>query len=200
MSTTLPVRRPKARCPPYTIRKTVKSLRGFGTWLTREGLANPFALLDIPTVPKTLVEALSPAEVNTLLGALNPNTANGARNQALILLMLDSGPRVSEVSGLHLPEPNLPEREAKLMGKGRTERCIPFGQKTARALLRYITAFRPEPANNARATSSTRRGRRMGAIIPEMGGGAPAASWDCSAAAERSPPWARSRPRARRIS
>ncbi len=131
---------------PYTIRKTVKILRGFGSWLAREGLANPFDRLDIPTVPKTLVEVLSPAEVTTILAALNPNTANGARNQAFILLMLDSGPRVSEVAGLRLEELDLPNREAKLMGKGRKERRIPFGQKTARALLRYITAFRAEAA------------------------------------------------------
>ncbi len=132
---------------PYTIRKTVKILRGFGAWMARDGLGNPFKELEIPTVPKTLVETLTPEEIQKILGAINPNTMNGARNYALILLMLDSGPRVSEVAELRIRHLDLQERHAKLMGKGRKERTIPFGQKTARALMRYLTAFRPQPVN-----------------------------------------------------
>lgn len=132
---------------PFTIRKTVKILRGFGAWMARDGLANPFLELDIPTVPKTLVETLTPEEVKKVLEAINPNTPNGARNYAMIWLMLDSGPRISEVAELRTRHLDLQDRQAKIMGKGRKERTIPFGQKTARALMRYLTAFRPQPVN-----------------------------------------------------
>jgi site-specific recombinase XerD len=64
----------------------------------------------------------------------------------MIPLFLDSGPRVSAVASLPLGALNLDDREAKLMGKGRNERRIPFGQKTTRALMRYASAFRPQPA------------------------------------------------------
>jgi integrase/recombinase XerD len=98
-------------------------------------------------VPKTQVRTLSPDEVQKLLDAIRPNTAIGARNHAMLLLMLDSGPRVSEVISLKLSNLNLQDREARIMGKGRKERSIPFGQTTAQALLRHVTAFRPRPGS-----------------------------------------------------
>jgi site-specific recombinase XerD len=142
-------RRPPIAAPlsPYTIRKEIKILRGFGHWMQREGFGNPFERLEIPSVPKELVETLSQDEIHRILDTMNPNTLNGARNLALIMLMLDSGPRISEVADLRLPDLNLEDREVKILGKGRKERRIPFGQDTARALMRYTTMFRPEPAH-----------------------------------------------------
>jgi site-specific recombinase XerD len=121
---------------PYTIRKTVKILRGFGAWMARDGTDNPFKELEIPTVPKTLVDTLTTDEVEKILACINPSTLNGARNYAMLLLMLDAGPRISEVTDLRMIDLNLQDREAKLMGKGRKERRMPFGQKTTRALMR----------------------------------------------------------------
>jgi len=141
--------RPPTAAPlsPYTIRKEIKILRGFGHWMEREGFGNPFDKLEIPSVPKELVETLTPEEIHRILDTQNPSTVNGARNLAVVMLMLDSGPRISEVAGLRLSNLNLEEREVKIMGKGRKERRIPFGQDTAKALMRYITMFRPEPAH-----------------------------------------------------
>jgi site-specific recombinase XerD len=142
-----PTRPPVAKpLSPYTIRKVVKILRGFGSWLKREGFPNPFDVLDIPAVPKDFIDTLKPDEVNRLLGVLNPNTVHGARDHAMVLLMLDSGLRISEVAELRLPMVDLVNRQARVLGKGRKERYIPFGQTTARALMRYLSAFRPKPA------------------------------------------------------
>lgn len=98
-------------------------------------------------MPKELVETLTPEEIHRILDTQNPSTVNGARNLAVVMLMLDSGPRISEVASLRLSNLNLEEREVKIMGKGRKERRIPFGQDTAKALMRYINMFRPEPAH-----------------------------------------------------
>jgi site-specific recombinase XerD len=133
---------------PYTIRKTVKVLRGFGNWLAREGFPNPFDVLEIPSVPKDLVETLKPDEVHRLLNSLNLTTPHGARDYAVLLLMLDSGLRISEVAELKMPTLDLAARQAIICGKGRKERYIPFGQTTARALMRYISAFRPKPTRH----------------------------------------------------
>lgn len=67
----------------------------------------------------------------------------------MILLMLDAGPRISEVADLRLEHLDLEDRQARIMGRRRKQRHIPLGQRTARALVRYITAFRPEPVNPA---------------------------------------------------
>ena len=132
---------------PYTIRKTVKILRGFGTWLEREGYPSPFGELAIPSVPRAMIETLTPEEIETLTSRLNPGTVQGARNYAMVLLMLDSGLRIGEVITARLSDLDLRERRVRVMGKGRKEREVPFGQKTARALLRYSETARPSPVN-----------------------------------------------------
>lgn len=132
---------------PYTIRKTVKILRGFGAWMKREGYGNPFDELEIPTVPRLIKDVLTNEEIDLILSCINPNTDNGARNYAMVLLMLGSGPRISEVASLRLENLNLQKMEAKLMGKGRKERMIPIAQRAGRAIARYVQAFRPKPVN-----------------------------------------------------
>jgi hypothetical protein len=52
---------------PFTVRKDVKILRGFGTWLAREGFANPFEELDIP---KYMVDVLTHEEISKIFDDL----------------------------------------------------------------------------------------------------------------------------------
>ena len=85
-------------------------------------------------------------EVDHLFSAINPNTALGARNTALLSLMLDTGLRLSEVSGLDEDDVHIEERYVKVLGKGSKERIVAFGVACQRALLHYVHHFRVEPA------------------------------------------------------
>lgn len=130
---------------PFTVRKETKILRGFGNWLARQSYENPFEAVPIPKVPKYLLETLTDEEIEKILGSLNPNTAHGARDFAIVLLMLDSGLRIGEVPNLHIPRVDMQRRELKVKGKGNKERTVPFGQRCAQTLLRYLHAYRPRP-------------------------------------------------------
>jgi len=140
-------KRPPAEAPlsPFTIRKEVKILRGFGTWLKREGFANPFEYLEIPKVPKPMVEVLTNEDIEQLLDSIPTNTAIGGRLQAIVLLLLDSGLRVGELVNAKLPQLDLQHKQLRVFGKGRKERIVPFGARSAQVLLRYINLYRPEP-------------------------------------------------------
>jgi site-specific recombinase XerD len=52
--------------------------------------------------------------------------------------MLDAGVRVGEVAGMTVDRLDLDEGQARVMGKGRRERDVYFGPKTARDLDRYL--------------------------------------------------------------
>ena len=130
---------------PFTIRKEVKILRGFGTWLVKQGYRNPFEVLEIPKVPKHFLEVLTDEEIEQLLIQINPNTKFGSRQFGIVVLMLDSGLRVSEVVHARISDLDLEKRQLKVMGKGQKERIVPFGQRSAQAILRYLHLFRPEP-------------------------------------------------------
>jgi len=130
---------------PYTVRKETKVLRGFGNWLARQGYENPFEALLIPKVPKYLLETLTDEEIEQILNCFNVNTAYGARDFAILLLMLDAGLRIGEVPKILLSRVNMQRRELKVSGKGNKERTVPFGQRSAQAMLRYLHTHRPPP-------------------------------------------------------
>ena len=54
-----------------------------------------------PNLVATVVEPLTPDEIDRLFSSINPNSSPGARNTVLISPMLDTGIRLSEAAGLH---------------------------------------------------------------------------------------------------
>jgi len=64
----------------------------------------------------------------------------------MILMLLDTGIRVSELAGLRLPDVSIEDGLLKVLGKGNKERVVPMGKQVARHLWRYISHCRPEPA------------------------------------------------------
>ncbi len=62
---------------------------------------------------------------------------NAERNRAIILLLLDTGMRSSEVCGLRVNHVDLKTRRARVYGKGDKERFLPFSPSTGQAIWRY---------------------------------------------------------------
>src|SRR3989304_9717123 len=109
------------RLSPFTIRKEVRILKGFGTWLQQEGFENPFGSLVVPKEPKRLVKVLNDDEIDRILKSINPQTPIGSRLYGVGLFLLDSGPRIGEVANARLPALNLDTRPIRLCGKGGQE-------------------------------------------------------------------------------
>jgi integrase len=76
----------------------VGGLRAFGNWLAVDGIAQARALRTLarPRVPRKVMEPLSDTDLRRLLGAAD------LRERAILLLLLDTGLRVSEVVGISL--------------------------------------------------------------------------------------------------
>jgi integrase len=56
----------------------------------------------------------------------------------MIILLLDSGARRAELVGLRVEDLDLEHDVARVIGKGRRDRALPFGRKTAVPLDRYL--------------------------------------------------------------
>jgi len=69
----------------------------------------------------------------------------GSRNRAIILIILDSGLRLSELAGINLPDIDLGKGWIKVTGKGNKERVIRIGKVAQKALWRYLM-YRGEDA------------------------------------------------------
>ncbi len=132
---------------PFTVQGKVRALKAFSSWLHREGYTNDNLLghLKLPKVPNNLIEPLSNAEIESLLSYYNPLTTIGCRDISILIVMLDTGVRLSELSSLHFEDAHIDEGYLKVMGKGSKERIVPFGALTQKMLWRYIIHFRTEP-------------------------------------------------------
>ena len=132
-----------------TISNRVRALRAFFTWLEGKGYTKTNLLLGLkpPTISPTVIEPLTPQEVDSLFSRMNQNTALGARNRAIICLFLDSGLRLSELAHLKESDVHLDQRYVKVMGKGGKERIVPLGTTCQQTLLHYYHHFRPDPVN-----------------------------------------------------
>ena len=154
-----------------SVQTYVRALRGFFNWIYREGYTreNILANLRPPKAPRTLAEVLRDEEVGRILACADPETSWGSRDSAMLIVMLDTGLRLSEVANLAMANAHLDEGYLKVMGKGAKERMVPIGGVAQKALLRYVYKFRPEPLNASEDTLFlTPEGRAMSANGVQM--------------------------------
>ena len=123
-----------------TIHRTYGGLRCFFKFLKRDGLLerNPMELVERPRRERHLIKPMSLEQVRALLDQADPGSLLGLRNRAMMLLMLDSGLRLSEVLGLRLSQLDLEGGEVIVLGKGRKERRVPIADLMRRTLKAYL--------------------------------------------------------------
>lgn len=111
-----------------------QALRQLYKWLEEEGevTVSPFAKMKPPIVPEAPVPVLTKGQVaGMLLGA-------SRRDTAIIRLFLDTGIRLAELTNLKREDVDLINDTVTVFGKGRRVRVVPFGDKTATSLERWL--------------------------------------------------------------
>ena len=104
---------------------------------------------------------LEPEEARAVIAAIDHRSRNGQRDHALLLLLYNTGARVSEALAVRACDLRL-ERpgQVRLLGKGQKERICPLWSETTSALRRIIGGGRAEDLlfRNTRGTPLTRDG------------------------------------------
>lgn len=148
-----------------SVARALVSVRMLHRFLAQEGrLKEDVAqALEAPKLWKTLPEALSVVEVETLLKSPNIRKPQGSRDQACLEILYAAGLRVSEVSSLKLDHVNFNEGILRVMGKGDKERLVPVGRAALRSLERYLGGARKHwlQGRAEEALFVTRLGRKM---------------------------------------
>ncbi len=90
---------------------------------------------------------LSRCEVNALLEAPDLETWTGRRDRALLLVMVQTGLRVSELTALRCQDIVLgPGSHVRCTGKGRKERCTPLRKETVATLRAWLSKRNVDPS------------------------------------------------------
>jgi len=85
------------------------------------------------------VAYLEPEEARAVIAAVDTSSIGGQRDHALLLLLYNTGARVSEALALRPGDLRLERpRQVRFLGKGRKERVCPLWSETASALRRAI--------------------------------------------------------------
>ncbi len=74
------------------------------------------------------------------------HTAAGFRSYTIMLLLLDTGIRLSELTGLRTQDLHLEQGYIQVQGKGEKQRLVPVGNKVRKVLWQYMARHRLEPA------------------------------------------------------
>jgi integrase/recombinase XerD len=119
--------------------------RRYYRWALRELLvdADPTIKMKTARQPLRAPQILSEAQVETLLAAPDVATPLGLRDRTMLELMYASGLRVSELVGLKTIHLGLADGVLRVMGKGRRERLVPFGEVARDWLERWLRDGRP---------------------------------------------------------
>jgi len=122
-----------------TAAKHYRSIQQFWRWLLDENEIerSPMERTKPPAVPEQPVPVLTDAELAKLLATCTGNTFENRRDAAIMRLLLDTGIRVGELTGLTVEFVDFDNGTVFVMGKGRRGRAVPFGAKTSDALRRY---------------------------------------------------------------
>lgn len=148
------------RLAPATVAKHYRSLQQLFRWLVEDGeiTVSPMERMRPPQVPEQPVEVFTDDELRALLKTCSGNTFENRRDTALLRFLLDTGVRSSELVGLAVTDLEPDQRIARVLGKGRRGRDVPYGAKTADAVRRYLRARARHPMQGLAALWLGRQG------------------------------------------
>jgi site-specific recombinase XerD len=120
-----------------------RSLRPFFKWLVSEDElpTSPMERMKAPTVEVNPVPVLDQSQVERLFNVVSGTSFEDRRDNAILRVLYDCGIRRGEVSGLKLEDVNLTAKYievAAATSKSKRGRIVPFGDRTAKALMRYL--------------------------------------------------------------
>ncbi len=136
----------QAKLSSQSIETYCRGIKAFFGFLKREGFTenNVIAKVKMPKVPEVVIPTFSEKEIAKLLSQTNKGTNEGFRDYCLLLTLIDTGIRLSELANLKTDDIDYEQNLFRVMGKGLRERFVPFGRRVAKALMKYQLKCRPE--------------------------------------------------------
>jgi site-specific recombinase XerD len=137
------IRDQSERFRPATAANRYRSLQQFFKWLLEEGQikVSPMANMKPPAVPVEPPPVLVDDQLRALLKACAGSSFEARRDKAIVLVLLDTGVRLSELAGMRLVDVHEGRRPhpdtIDVTGKGDKRRPVPLGRDAATALHWY---------------------------------------------------------------
>ena len=142
----------------WSVHHLLRPIKTLFHWAHTEELlpTNPAERLKMPKLPRGRVDRFTDAQIDQLLAAAR---SVGFRDYCIVLLLLDSGLRRSELLALTLDDVNVGTGLVTVKhGKGDKFREVRVGDACRKALWLYVSKHRAHTADTERTLFTTREG------------------------------------------
>src|SRR5580704_377078 len=137
-----------SRCGRSWAKLVITTVRMFLRYLVVHNLCDPALVDALPTIAHwkraSCPDYLSKEEVEKLIVVCNPATAEGARDLAVLLLLIRLGLRAGDIVQLRHADIDWEQGALQLTGKGRRQSVLPLPQDVGDAILTYLEHWRPD--------------------------------------------------------
>ncbi|OLD71571.1 MAG: hypothetical protein AUI45_01220, partial [Acidobacteria bacterium 13_1_40CM_2_56_11] len=137
-----------SRCGRSWAKLVITTVRMFLRYLVVHNLCDPALVDALPTIAHwkraSCPDYLSKEEVEKLIVACNPATAEGARDMAVLLLLVRLGLRAGDIVHLRHADIDWEHGALHVSGKGRRLSVLPLPQDVGDAILNYVEHWRPD--------------------------------------------------------
>lgn len=168
---------------PRVVRDYFMNIRTMFRWMVEEGYieSNPMDGLKPPISRPDQVQPLTTEQVEALMSAAR-KSKYAKRDEAMLLFMLDTGVRASEICNLHMEDVDVVNKKAIVLGKGNKHRAVFFGRTTSKALMTYLRAQKREDSDRVFITEKSRAftPNSLRQMVERLGGAARVAGVRCS--------------------
>jgi integrase/recombinase XerD len=136
------------RLSPSTVHAYVRTLKAFFSWIIREDYLedNPMSKISLPKLPVKLVNSFDEGQIAKMLHECRLNHRSGYRDMTMIVVMLDTGVRISELLGMNTDDIDFDGGYIGIRhGKGDKQRLVPIGTLAQKVLWKFINQHRADP-------------------------------------------------------
>lgn len=148
-----------------TINKSWSAIKKFSKWVGNQEAINDIRVIKPRDFKKEAPKSLNRIERNKLIREVD--RYGSKRDYAIIITLLNTGLRISELVALDRDDIQISERKGtmRVIGKGNKERTVPLNAETRRALTLYLDErkdqLRPLFLSNYRKRISKRSAQRV---------------------------------------
>lgn len=125
---------------PRSRARILSGIRSLYRFMRTQGYidVDPTAMLESPTIGRHLPEVLTLEEIDRMVAAIDPMSAEAERNRAIMETLYGCGLRVSELVNLEISRLRLDRGYLGVTGKGSKERLVPMSPVAIDAIQRYM--------------------------------------------------------------
>jgi integrase/recombinase XerD len=147
-----------------------REVRCFFRWLVEFDYLpdNPFRGMRNVRLPERIIQPLTKTDISRLLAACD-DSPSGKRDRAIVLLLLDTGARCSEVVSLDLADLDLAAARLRVLhAKGNKQRVVPIAEHCSAAMNEYLSV-RGDDAGPLFVSAAPSRALRVGVRLRPNG-------------------------------